>query len=421
MDPVFLAVPVELLDSRIDAVSVTLTKGVLETTIDDVCVIEGPIDLLRRELRVSGEEAVYEREESIDGVDAAVLELEADVERVPFTLTVRDTVEVGERLIRSEALEVGVFTEVAVAKLVPEYVIVVLNERLDTAEGEGRRVELKVRRLDGEAEDERVTLLEEERVAEAEEERVELAERVIVALALDVRVSLEDPVELLVDVSERVPLEEPLKLDVAEELGEPLELAVKEGVNTPDLEDILDAVADFEPVDVRDDVDDPVEVLLVVEVLEAKAELVDVRDVVDERVALILRMEVSVPTDDGEATIEGLGLKLVLALNVEVLVDVADGVGRIPDSPNSLGGSRPFTRAARLNTKNRSSRILYLYHTLALALLVCQRNKLSVHPSSQEFSWLTSCLAFFKDHSVFSYPDGDIVHHFLPDFTGICW
>jgi hypothetical protein len=65
------------------------------------------------------------------------LEFEADVERVPFTLTVRDAIEVVERLIRADTLEVGVFTGDAVAKLVPEYVIVALKERLDNGEGEG--------------------------------------------------------------------------------------------------------------------------------------------------------------------------------------------------------------------------------------------------------------------------------------------
>ena len=57
MEELPLAVPVELLDCRTEAVSVPLTKGLLDRTPEDVGVIEGPIDLVRRELRVSGDEA----------------------------------------------------------------------------------------------------------------------------------------------------------------------------------------------------------------------------------------------------------------------------------------------------------------------------------------------------------------------------
>ena len=55
---------------------------------EDVCVLEGPTDLLRRELCVSRAEAEYERVESSEGVDAPVFEVVADTDRVPLTLTV---------------------------------------------------------------------------------------------------------------------------------------------------------------------------------------------------------------------------------------------------------------------------------------------------------------------------------------------
>ena len=100
--------------------------------------------------------------------------------------------------------------------------------------------------------------------------------------------------ELPVDVSERVSLGERLLLVVDDELRDTLAVTLEVIVRSPDFEDILDAVADFEPVDVREEVEEPVEVLLFVEVLVTKEELVDVREVVDERVDVALLVELGV-------------------------------------------------------------------------------------------------------------------------------
>lgn len=179
-------------------------------------------------------------------------------------------------------------------------------------------------------------MTEAEEVPEEVWDRVPEAERELVEVAEDDRVPLEESVEVPDRVPESVPLEDRLLVEVAEELLVGRVLTVVDLVDVIVLDCVLEALAVLELVVVREELDEPVEVLLLVEVFESTAELVEVRDTVDDLDEVALLVEVKLAREDGEDGFEGRAVGVDLPLRVAVRVELPDLVGRTPAPLNSL-------------------------------------------------------------------------------------